>query len=90
MTGAQAIVKGIASDGGLFVPETFPAVSGAELEEMLGMDYPERAAFVLGKYLDEYDKEELLAALRKAYSQFDEGDAAPLVRDPYISPIVER
>ena len=80
MTGAQAIVKGIASDGGLFVPETFPAVSGAELEEMLGMDYPERAAFVLGKYLDEYDKEELLAALRKAYSQFDEGDAAPLVR----------
>ena len=80
VTGAQAIVKGIASDGGLFVPETFPAVSGAELEEMLGMDYPERAAFVLGKYLDEYDKEELLAALRKAYSQFDEGDAAPLVR----------
>ena len=80
VTGAQAIVKGIASDGGLFVPETFPAVSGTELEEMLGMDYPERAAFVLHKYLDDYDKDELLAALKKAYSQFDEGDAAPLVR----------
>ena len=66
VTGAQAIVKGIASDGGLFVPETFPAVSGTELEEMLGMDYPERAAFVLHKYLDDYDKDELLAALKKA------------------------
>ena len=80
VTGAQAIVKGIARDGGLFVPSAFPAVSRAELEEMLGMDYPERAAFILHKYLDEYDKDELLSALKKAYSQFEGGDAAPLVR----------
>ena len=80
VTGAQAIVQGIAKDGGLFVPEKFPAVTPSELESMLGMDYPERAAFVLHKYLDEYDHEELLAALKKAYSQFEDGDAAPLVR----------
>ena len=80
VTGAQAIVKGIASDGGLFVPAAFPAVTREELEGMLTMDYPERAAFILHKYLDEYDKEELLSALKKAYSQFEGGDAAPLVR----------
>ena len=80
VTGAHAIVQGIASDGGLFVPERFPAVSREELEEMLAMDYPERAAFVLHKYLDDYDKEELLAALRKAYGQFEDGDPAPLVK----------
>ena len=80
VTGAQAIVEGIARDGGLFVPSEFPAVSREELEGMLGMDYPERAAFILHKYLDEYDKDELLAALKKAYSQFEGGDAAPLVR----------
>ena len=80
VTGAQAIVQGIAKDGGLFVPEKFPAVTPSELESMLGMDYPERAAFVLHKYLDEYDHEELLAALKKAYSQFEDDDAAPLVR----------
>ena len=62
VTGAEAIVKGIAADGGLFVPASFPAVSQEELESMLGMDYPERAAFILHKYLDEYDKDELLAA----------------------------
>ena len=80
VTGAQAIVQGIASDGGLFVPESFPAVSAAEMEGMLGMDYPERAALVLGKYLDEYDSGELLEALRAAYARFDDGDPAPLVR----------
>ncbi len=80
VTGAQAIVEGIARDGGLFVPSVFPQVSKEELERMFGMDYPERAAFILHKYLDEYDEEELLAALRKAYAQFEGGDAAPLVR----------
>ena len=80
VTGAQAIVQGLADDGGLFVPEKFPKVSQAELEKMLEMDYPERAAFVLSKYLDEYDAGELLAAVQSAYSRFEDGDAAPLVR----------
>lgn len=76
---ANAIAKGLASDGGLFVPEFFPDVSG-ELDKMLGMDYAERAAFVLGKYLEEYDGAELLSACRSAYSEFEENDAAPVVR----------
>ena len=80
VTGAEAVVQGLAEDGGLFVPEKFPSVTKEEMERMLGMDYPERAALVLSKYFDDYDKDELLAALKKAYSQFDEGDAAPLVK----------
>ena len=80
VTGAQAVVQGLAEDGGLFVPETFPSVTKDEMERMLGMDYPERAALVLSKYFDEYDKDELLSALKAAYAQFDDGDAAPLVK----------
>ena len=79
-TGAQAIAHGIAGDGGLFVPESFPQVSEQELEEMLGMSYAERAAAVLHKYLDEYDYDRLKAACEKAYAQFEGGDAAPLVK----------
>ena len=79
VTGARAIVKGLADDGGLFVPEKFPEISRSELEKMLEMSYPERAAEVLHKYLDEYDKDELLKACESAYSKFD-GDPAPLVR----------
>ena len=76
---AQAITKGLADDGGLFVPESFPDVSG-ELKNMLSMDYAERAAFIIGKFLDEYDKDGLYSACKKAYSQFEEGDAAPVVK----------
>ncbi|MDE5897553.1 MAG: threonine synthase, partial [Clostridia bacterium] len=80
VSAAEAIVQGIAKDGGLFVPERFPEVTASEIEELLGMDYPERAAFVLKKYLEEFDGEELLTALRTAYARFEDGDPAPLVR----------
>jgi len=80
VTGARAIVQGLSSNGGLFVPEKFPEVTGEELEEMLTMSYPERAAKILLKYLDEYDGKELLAALEKAYSKFEGDDPAPLVK----------
>ena len=76
----EAIVRGIAEGGGLFVPEHFPAVTNEEITAMCSMDYPERTAFILKKYLEEYDEGELLAALKEAYSQFEEGDPAPLVR----------
>lgn len=79
VTGARAIVQGLSGNGGLFVPEAFPRVTGEELEEMLAMSYPERAAKILIKYLDDYDEAELLQACEAAYAKFD-GDPAPLVR----------
>ena len=79
VTGAQAIVRGLSPEGGLYVPEKFPAVTGEEMDEMLAMSYPERAAKILLKYLDDYDGDELLSACEKAYAKF-EGDPAPLVR----------
>ena len=79
-TGAEAIVRGMAAGGGLFVPVQFPPVTAEEMDTMLAMDYPERVAFILGKYFDEYEKEGLLAALRAAYARFDGDDPAPLVR----------
>ncbi|MCM1439087.1 MAG: threonine synthase [Roseburia sp.] len=80
VTGAQAIVKGLSENGGLFVPENFPKVSAAEMDEMLGMSYPERAAKVLYKYLDDYDEKELLSACEAAYAKFEGNDPAPLVK----------
>jgi len=80
VTGAQAIVEGIAKNGGLFVPERFPAVSAEEMEEMLGFDYAERAALILHKYFDDYGREGLLSACKAAYSKFEGADPAPLVK----------
>ena len=77
---ATAIAKGLADDGGLFVPEYFPNVTEEEIKGMLDMDYAERACTVLHKYLEEYDKNELLNACKNAYSKFEDADAAPVVK----------
>ena len=81
VTGAQAIVKGLASDGGLFVPERFPTVTKEEFSAMSEMSYAERAAFILGKYLgDELGQEYLKESCEKAYATFSSADPAPLVK----------
>lgn len=79
VSGARAIINGIAGDGGLYVPADFPIISQEELEDMVGLDYPERAALIIGKYLDEFTQEELLSYTKKAYARFD-GYPAPLTK----------
>lgn len=78
VTGPEAIVGGIAPDGGLYVPETFPTVTSEERTALIDMDYAARAAFIIGKFLPELNAE-LPAWCEKAYSRFD-GDPAPLVK----------
>ncbi len=88
VTGAEAIVKGLAENGGLYVPEKFPTVTKEELEKMAEMGYAERAAFVLGKYLaDDLGADFLLETCEKAYANFEGKDPVPLVKidgDMYV------
>lgn len=73
------IKQGLASDGGLFVPETIPTLSLDEISEYTSLSYPELAATILSKYLTNYSFEELLEDCKKAYSfeAFGE-DACPI------------
>ncbi len=81
VTGAQAIVQGLAKNGGLFVPEKFPTVTVEEMQSMAEMNYPERAAFVLSKYLgDELGTDFLKEVCEKAYASFTSSDPVPLVK----------
>ncbi len=81
VTGAEAIVKGLAENGGLYVPEKFPTVTKEELGKMAEMEYAERAAFILGKYLaDDLGADFLLETCKKAYSNFEGKDPVPLVK----------
>ncbi|MBQ7320847.1 MAG: threonine synthase [Clostridia bacterium] len=76
---AQVIKQGLADDGGLFVPESIPSLSEADIQRLTALPYPERAADILGRFLTDYTAEELLADCRAAYSESSfEGDAAPL------------
>lgn len=78
---AQVIKQGIARDGGLFMPERIPTLSQEDISALTGMNYIDRAAFVLGLFLTDFGKEELQKVTRAAYSQdsFPEG-ATKIVR----------
>ena len=68
---SQAILQGIAPDGGLFVPREIPHV---DLAELIDLDYCTLAAKVLGLYLTDYSEEFLRAAAQKAYGAGRFGD----------------
>ena len=77
---AEVIKKGLAADGGLFVPESIPALTEEEITALCAVDYPTRAAKILGKFLTDYTEEELLADCRAAYAETSfVGGAAPVV-----------
>jgi len=79
VTAAEAIVKGISPDGGLFVPESRPALSADELKELTNKSYTERAEKILGLFLPEFGKDDLRAALKAAYEEnFDKEGAVDL------------
>ena len=80
VTGAEAVIRGVAANGGLFVPEKLPRISDAEMDEMLEAGYPERTAKILKKFFTELSEAELMTALEEAYALFGGDDPAPLVR----------
>ncbi len=76
---AYVIKNGLAADGGLYVPETIPAISTEDIEKLCGMDYPHRAADILSRFLTDYSYEELLEDSTAAYCEKSfPGGAAPL------------
>ena len=80
VTASQAILKGLAADGGLYVPEQIPALDKS-FEELSKMSYQEVAYEVMKLMLDDFTEEELKNCINKAYdSKFDTKVIAPLVK----------
>ena len=80
-TAQEAIIKGIAPDGGLFVPESIPVLTEDDIEQMKNMQFCEISARVLSKYLDDFSEDELLGYTREAYSEEKWGEnPVPLVQ----------
>lgn len=77
-TASEAILKGLASDGGLFVPTSLPAFT-VPFTDMAKMDYRQVAYEVMKLFLTDFTEEELKHCIAKAYdSKFDTEEIAPL------------
>ena len=85
ITSAEAILKGLADDGGLFVPESIPKIKIEEIEKLVGMTYPQRATEILKYFLTDFTEDELGECSELAYDWFDVSSKVPLsilVQDP--------
>ncbi len=78
-TASQAILKGLADDGGLFVPDHIPALS-CSMRDLAGKSYQEVAYEVMKLFFTDFTEEELKNCIERAYdSKFDTEEIAPLV-----------
>ena len=78
VTASRAILKGLASDGGLFVPERIPALD-VTIEELAEMTYQETAYAVMKQFLTDFTEEELKGCIARAYDdKFDTKEIAPV------------
>jgi threonine synthase len=77
----QVTLAGLASDGGLYVPEAWPRWSADDIAALVGLSYPETAARVLAPFVgDAVPPADLLALCEQAYGRFAHAAVTPLVQ----------
>lgn len=67
VSAAYAIKTGLAKDGGLYMPECIPTIDEDEIVALAELDYVERAAAILYKFLDGFEYEEIYEDALGAY-----------------------
>ena len=78
VSASQAILKGLACDGGLFVPNAIPVMEG-NLSDWKELSYKELAYEVMKLYFDDFTEEELKNCIERAYDEkFDTDVIAPM------------
>ena len=77
----DVLLAGLASDGGLYVPETWPQFSAADFQSFAGLDYPRLAARVMAPFVKgsvlEHKLEDITS---RAYASFGHNAVAPMVQ----------
>ncbi|MEX1661949.1 threonine synthase [Thioclava sp. 15-R06ZXC-3] len=77
----DAMLTGLARDGGLYVPESVPQFSGDEIAALAGQPYEEVAYRVMKPFVSEtFSEDELRGAIKRAYAGFGHAARAPMVQ----------
>ena len=81
VSSAFAIAHGISVEGGLYVPETIPALSYQEFLTLGELDYKGKAEYILKKYLTDFTDNEISRCVNGAYTaSFDNEIPAPIAQ----------
>ena len=81
LTFAEAMLTGLARDGGLYLPETIPQMSAADIRALQGLSYEETALRVMRPFVaGSFDDDTFADLIGKAYAGFGHGARAPMVQ----------
>lgn len=76
----DAVMMGLASDGGLLLPQSYPAVSGEQLETWRSLSYQELAFEIMSRFVDDIPAEDLKAIIGRSYATFKHPEITPVVK----------
>lgn len=77
----DAVMMGLATDGGLLLPESYPQISRAQLEEWRSLAYPELARQVMAPFMDDIPAHDLRGLIERSYATF---------RHPEVTPVIQK
>ena len=84
---SDALLAGLATDGGLYLPSQYPAIGAAELARWRTLPYADLAAEVIGKFVDDIPAETLLELCRRTYTAKVYGNGRPDSDCSLITPL---
>jgi threonine synthase len=76
----DAVMMGLASDGGLLLPQSYPTVTREKLESWRRLSYPELAFEVISRYVGDIPANDLKNLINRSYSTFKHPEVTPLVK----------
>ncbi len=76
----DAVMMGLASDGGLLLPQSYPAVTKEQLESWRKFSYADLAFEVISRYVDDIPAADLKSLINRSYATFTHPEVTPVVR----------
>ena len=75
----QAVMMGLAEDGGLLLPESIPQLTPGDFDALSKLDYPELAFQVMSYFIDDIPAADLKSMIDRAYASFTHPDITPVI-----------
>ena len=75
----QAVMMGLAEDGGLLLPEFIPQLTPGDLDAFAKLAYPELAFQIMARFIDDIPPVELKSLVDRSYATFTHPEVTPVV-----------
>lgn len=76
----DAVIMGLAEDGGLLVPETLPSFSTKDLKHMSELSYKDMSLEIMRRFMGDFPAKDMAGIIERSYSTFDTAKIIPVVK----------